>query len=913
MRKTIEQLKSSNKYINDNIEKINPDEINLYTSNIFKGLRDFVEIVVTLLVGENEYTYKNFNNVKNKVFSQGKYKFLKQFHNLLQGSSSHYTEVEHNATRLVFKYYEYLLKIKKILKQEKNIDVLLDLQKLEDLINQRNDQLEYYKKVQKVIDNPTPGKKRIELKNDLFYIERIKPFFINENIYYEITFKIANDFASKFDRQIAFSKKEILPNYAVRLSFYEDSINIFGKNIFVKIIEDYEISIRPCEFKHFAYLFDGEDIDFSRTIEYKTLMEILKEEHINLLDIILFDDEYYNKFKKYVSSKKQKKNFSIKILELLDKSRDIILNNKSGANILRYLLFIMNNVVIKGQKDSKQNGHLSNLYIKYASIPFDSSPLSFFPPKHTPRFSNLRQCIDLNNREDELFARFIRNNTENKGHLYTNVKEIKTFNNIDDLIKTYNNKLYYKHRPNAELRKDKGKIYIYGYERAVIEIINKIKSFSELEGIQGYSTTVKTWLEEKDDKYIDDQQKRNALIEMFKDSRVALIYGSAGTGKTKLIEYISDYFNERPTQYNFLFLANTHTAVNNLKRRLSRIANAEFKTIKKISYRDKEEKYKTDILVVDESSTVSNDDMLKVLERVDFKVLILVGDIYQIDSIRFGNWFYLAKKFFPYIELEETHRTKNQDLLDFWQSVRNLKNDIEEKITENNFADELNKFVFQREQEDEIVLCLNYNGLYGINNINTLFQQNNPNPAIKWGIYSFKVGDPVIFNEVGRVSFGNVLYNNLKGIIRNIVKENEDKIFFDVEIEESLTDIDVNGTDIELIKTEEKTSVIRFFVNKNESLDEDSNELKDDVIPFQIAYALSIHKSQGLEYDSVRIIITDEVEDQISHSIFYTAITRAKNNLKIYWSPATQTRILKNMIHKFNNADYYFIKNKIQP
>jgi len=32
-----------------------------------------------------------------------------------------------------------------------------------------------------------------------------------------------------------------------------------------------------------------------------------------------------------------------------------------------------------------------------------------------------------------------------------------------------------------------------------------------------------------------------------------------------------------------------------------------------------------------------------------------------------------------------------------------------------------------------------------------------------------------------------------------------------------------------------------------------------------------------LEYDSVKIIITKEVEQQITHNIFYTAITRAKN------------------------------------
>ena len=53
------------------------------------------------------------------------------------------------------------------------------------------------------------------------------------------------------------------------------------------------------------------------------------------------------------------------------------------------------------------------------------------------------------------------------------------------------------------------------------------------------------------------------------------------------------------------------------------------------------------------------------------------------------------------------------------------------------------------------------------------------------------------------------------------------------------------------------------------------------------------------------------MEEQISHNIFYTAITRAKENLKIYWSPQTQEKILKRMAHKFNDKDFYILKNKI--
>ena len=83
-------------------------------------------------------------------------------------------------------------------------------------------------------------------------------------------------------------------------------------------------------------------------------------------------------------------------------------------------------------------------------------------------------------------------------------------------------------------------------------------------------------------------------------------------------------------------------------------------------------------------------------------------------------------------------------------------------------------------------------------------------------------------------------------------------------------------------------------MNEFPTTDED-DELSEAIVPFQVAYAVSIHKAQGLEYSSVKIVITDEVDEQITHNIFYTAITRAKDELKIYWSPETENKILKNL------------------
>lgn len=57
-------------------------------------------------------------------------------------------------------------------------------------------------------------------------MQKIKPFFVNQKIYYEVTFTAANANTSKFDRVIAFTEQEITDNYSVKLSMHSDYIRI---------------------------------------------------------------------------------------------------------------------------------------------------------------------------------------------------------------------------------------------------------------------------------------------------------------------------------------------------------------------------------------------------------------------------------------------------------------------------------------------------------------------------------------------------------------------------------------------------------------------------------------------------------------------------------------------------------------
>ena len=67
-----------------------------------------------------------------------------------------------------------------------------------------------------------------------------------------------------------------------------------------------------------------------------------------------------------------------------------------------------------------------------------------------------------------------------------------------------------------------------------------------------------------------------------------------------------------------------------------------------------------------------------------------------------------------------------------------------------------------------------------------------------------------------------------------------------------------------------------------------------------MTYAMSIHKAQGLEFDSVKIVITKESDEQVTKNIFYTAVTRAKKKLKIYWQPEVANYVLNNIENDIN-------------
>lgn len=891
------ELYNLDKAICRHIDNISRDSRGVVSQDVLSDLRHYIEHIMFKIYdnGRNlDLTYENIQNAINYIFHIGKYKLLRKFHKMLQIVVSHYKPTEENSERLMLKYHVYLFEIREIMKRNYNLNLLHNLEKFPLNIDPKL--MEYYQKIANEVDK---YKVTIQENADKFYIHKIKTFFMNKRKYYEVTFSPANDYSIKTDRVIAFTKIPIESNYASKMNFVNSSIEIMGHKMPILIIIGWEISIRECEFKNFIKLIEGKQVGVGYS-ERTALCSFMTKCNLNLLDIIELQDSEYNRIKEKLTVRAKNINF----FNTLDICRDIIKDGKSGKNILRYLLVIMNNTVIKNQYEASQNKSLSNLYVKNGVIPFDSIPFTFSPIKHNPPFNILINCFDSDEHKSEMLARCVKINTESNAKLFTSIKDItENDEEIKKLVAEYNGKLWHGHRPDNELRIDKGQIFIQKYVKDCRFIIDRLKELSNLR-VSNYTNSVNTWLNEENN-VVDCEEKKEVIKNMFANSTVAILYGAAGTGKSTLINHISHFFSDKSK----LFLSQTNPAVDNLKRKVN-ASNCDFMTVTKFIL-NSNVTTKFDILIIDECSTVSNSDMRKILEKASFKLLILVGDTYQIESIRFGNWFNVAREFLPKTssaELIKPYRSKDSKLLELWDSVRKMDDNVLELLTKQKYSNKLDDSIFQVSNKDEIILCLNYDGLYGINNINRFLQESNSSKCVSWGMQTFKVGDPILFYDIDR--FSPIIYNNMKGRILNISifsdGKVDERIEFDIELDKVINGMDVIVGEFELLEKEiyeeANNSVIRFSVYKNINTDEDDFNSRT-IIPFQVSYAVSIHKAQGLEYNSVKLVITNEIDEIITHNIFYTAVTRAKSQLKIYWSPEVENKILSTIKPKDNNKD----------
>ena len=784
--------------------------------------------------------------------------------------------------RLMLKYYSYLWESRKFLKEKFDIPIIPNLESFPlnmDILDN-----EYYEIVVESIKKTKIVPSAVRLSR--YYVQKQIPFVCNGELYYEITLQLAGLYASKYNRITVFSKKQIQTYYSVQISYSNTNIELWGIKSEIKILNNWKVSIAPSSLNKIGKMLRKKTSISSKYREYNALMDYLTSTGFNLYEIINLDDYNFLDAHHSIYYKSNTHFFGDVLREIRDKYSKK--SKAEGRFTIGYALLSMREELLEGMMPNYSRCLTDDLYISNKCFPFEKNPFISNLPGTKNSKSDLQKIMELVNDKErfELTAPYVRLDRLMKktGELYFDLRAVGELKEID----RYNASLDKWERSNGFLiNEENGVVSIDSHEKATIFILHKLVVMSNYQKSDRRYANAQ-YLKEYGNE-INDPLKHKALKKAFINSRVLLIYGAAGTGKTTLIKYLSDMLRNSSQ----LFLAKTHTALQNLKRRIDN-SNYEFKSIDSVARGNSLVEH--GVVFIDECSIIDNRTMMMLMKKLNSNTrLVLSGDIYQIESIEFGNWFYYAKDIVKssesVVELFHNWRTEKEELKSLWDEVRELKPIITEKLSmDGPFSENLGEGIFQPSDKDEIVLCLNYDGKFGLNNLNTYFQNaNTAGEPVKWAEWTYKVGDKILFID-NHIS--SLLYNNLKGQIIKIEKEKK-KISFTLDIFARYSYNQCRYEKFKYVNTyPDKTRIIIEVIEWDDELSDEDKIYT--VVPFQISYAVSIHKAQGLEYNSVKIVIPSGNAEKISHSVFYTAITRAKEKLKIFWSPETMKTVVEN-------------------
>lgn len=456
------------------------------------------------------------------------------------------------------------------------------------------------------------------------------------------------------------------------------------------------------------------------------------------------------------------------------------------------------------------------------------------------------------------------NESEN-GHTYLERDELLkitteylgvNIDNIDESIK------YLVSENELKMEDDGNAIFdvsIYKSERNVVEKIMELKSFTPYVPL---SLPTIEEIEESIGLKYNDQQKD--AIKKAVDNNIMVLTGGPGTGKTTTLLGMIKML--RAMNLTIAAAAPTGRAA----KRMSEVTGLDAKTIHRLLEYNPEQGYGRDennplyqdVIIVDEVSMVNVFLMNKLMKAVkNSSKVIFVGDENQLPCIGPGNILHdiIESKSVPVVTLKEVFRQAEGSKI-----ILNAHNIINEKpLIINNGLKDMDFFfmtaVNYGEAEDVI------NGLvterlpmkYGVkptdiqvltprrkdcqcsaNSLNKILQQslNKNTEKVVYGDISFMVGDKVM-----------QIKNNYKKEVFNGDIGFVDKI----DVEDRIVYVDYDGNIVDYSYTD-----------------------LDELI---LAYASTIHKSQGSEYPIVIIPILPCFSIMLKRNLIYTGITRAKN------------------------------------
>lgn len=386
-----------------------------------------------------------------------------------------------------------------------------------------------------------------------------------------------------------------------------------------------------------------------------------------------------------------------------------------------------------------------------------------------------------------------------------------------------------------------------------------------------------------------DELQKNAVIAAAERGFFVLT-GGPGTGKTTTITTMIKLFEEE--NYNIFLAAPTGRAA----KRMSEATGYEARTIHRMlevtgnisddddntSFarfeRNEDNPLECDVIIIDEMSMVDVSLMYALLKAISPGTrLIIVGDEHQLPSVGPGNVLkdILASGHFTSVTLEKIfrqaqesdivmnahkiHQGEHVELDNKSKDFFFLKRDDADTIIRVMLTlvrDKMPKYVDAGISEIQ-VLTPTRKGLIGVERLNGILQNflNPPSPKKKeWS------GDTRIFREGDKVMQIRNDYQlewEVTGNYNIAIEKGVGVFNGDVGIIKDINDWAKTIT----VEYEEGRKVVYPFA----SLDE-----------LELAYAITIHKSQGSEYPAVVMPIMEGPKMLMNRNILYTAITRAK-------------------------------------
>lgn len=348
--------------------------------------------------------------------------------------------------------------------------------------------------------------------------------------------------------------------------------------------------------------------------------------------------------------------------------------------------------------------------------------------------------------------------------------------------------------------------------------------------------------------------------------KILVITGGPGTGKTTIIKAILDLFHKEGR--TVLLAAPTGRAA----KRLSETTRSEAKTLHRTLEftpklgtfrRNENNPLQGDALIIDEFSMVDLPLMYHLLKAVPREMhLILVGDKDQLPSVGPGNLLrdFIESEIVEVVRLDEIFRQEKESLIVY--NAHRVNHG--EKLVYPEKGDTESDFYFIHQEDDQkafqtiINLCSNripkklnlnplspeiqvispmYRGIVGVENLNTELQRRlNPDQdGLKLGNREIRIYDKVMQ-----------------------IKNNYDK--------------DVFNGDIGSVVNVDKRA-FRIVVNYE---GRDVLYQREELNQIVLAYAISVHKSQGSEYSAVVMPLMTQHFIMLQRNLFYTALTRAR-------------------------------------